>query len=155
MVETRLIATLNDEAAEEITQRLIAYNRSHIAAQAEAPHEPQQLHVFAYDEHGNLIGGVTGRTHAIPFWLEISILWVDEAQRRQGLGGRLMWRAEQEAMGRGCRYARLAPSHYQAPRFYAKIEYVRYGLLDNCPPGETVSYFWKPLIQDGSTPNAL
>jgi len=49
------------------------------------------------------------------------------------------------ASQRGCRYARLATSDYQAPEFYPKLGYTRYGALANCPPGETVSYFWKPL----------
>lgn len=153
MAETRLISGFNDEAAEEITQRLITFNRSHPPAQVEEPQEPQPLHIFAYDEQDNLIAGVTGRTHALPFWLEISVLWVDEARRGLGLGKRLMRQAEQEAIGRGCRFARLATSHYQAPGFYAKLGYARYGQLANCPPGETVSYFWKPLVSESSAQN--
>jgi hypothetical protein len=56
-----------------------------------------------------------------------------------------MAQGKQEGARRGCRYARLAPSDYQAPEFHARLGYTRYGLLANCPPGETVSYFWKPL----------
>jgi ribosomal protein S18 acetylase RimI-like enzyme len=146
MGETRLVSGLNETAADEITGRLVAYNHAHMPVQAEEPHQPQPLHIFAYDEQDRLIGGVTGRTHTIPFWLEVSSLWVDEASRGQGLGTRLMRQAEREAVvERGCRYARLATSDYQAPAFYAKIGYMRYGQLANCPPSETVSYFWKPL----------
>ncbi len=53
--------------------------------------------------------------------------------------------AEMEAVARGCQYARLATSDYQAPGFYAKLGYAQNGMLENCPPGETVYYFWKRL----------
>ena len=56
-----------------------------------------------------------------------------------------MEQCDHEAIQRGCRYARLSTSDYQAPEFYPKLGYTRYGLLADCPPGETVSYFWKPL----------
>ena len=146
MSDIRIASTMDEAAEEEITQRLVAYNLAHMPSAAAAPHEePRPLHLVAYDASGALIGGVVGRTHTIPFWLEISILWVDEAQRGHGLGRRLVEQAEQEAVQRGCRYARLATGDYQAPEFYPKLGYIRYGLLADCPPGETVSYFWKPL----------
>src|SRR4051794_21180526 len=47
---------------------------------------------------------------------------------------------------RQCRYARLATGHYQAPPFYAHLGYQLYGRLDDCPPGEVVSYYWKALL---------
>lgn len=145
MADVQVTATADDVAEDELTQRLVAYNLAHTAHQPAAPQEPRPLQFFAYDGSGALVAGVIGRTHSIPFWLEISILWVDEAQRQRGLGRRLVQQCEQEAAQRGCRYARLATSDYQAPAFYPKLGYSRYGLLADCPPGETVSYFWKPL----------
>jgi GNAT superfamily N-acetyltransferase len=56
-----------------------------------------------------------------------------------------MERAEREALRRGCHYARLATGNFQAPVFYQKLGYTLYGTLENCPPGETVFYFWKKL----------
>jgi hypothetical protein len=73
--------TIDEAAEDELTQRLIAYNTAHTASQPTPPQQPQPLHLFARDAAGALIGGLIGRTRAIPFWLEISILWVDEAQR--------------------------------------------------------------------------
>ena len=146
MTNYHLTSAPDDAAEEEITQRLVAYNLAHTASEAAAPQEePRPLQFFAYDPSGALVGGLIARTHSIPFWLEVSILWVDEAQRGHGLGRRLMEQCEHEAIQRGCRYARLATSDYQAPEFYPKLGYTRYGLLADCPPGETVSYFWKPL----------
>lgn len=57
-----------------------------------------------------------------------------------------MLHAEQEALRRGCHYARLATSDYQAPEFYPKLGFILYGQLAYCPPGESVTYFWKPLV---------
>jgi GNAT superfamily N-acetyltransferase len=145
MTDYRLTSALDAAAEEEITQRLVAYNLRHTADQPATPQPPQPLQLFAWDDTGALVGGLIARTHSIPFWLEISILWVDEAQRGHGLGRRLMEQCEREASQRGCRYARLATSDYQAPEFYPKLGYIRYGALADCPPGETVSYFWKPL----------
>lgn len=62
-----------------------------------------------------------------------------------------MRQAEQAAVAQGCRYARLATSHYQAPGFYAKLGYIQYGYLENCPPGEHLAYFWKPLAAEPSS----
>ncbi len=144
-LDIHLSATLDDAAAEEITQRLTDYNLAQSAGLPAAPEEPHMLHMLARDESGALVAGLVGRTHALPFWLEISILWVNEAQRRRGLGRRLMLEAEREAVRRGCRFARLATSDYQAPEFYPRLGYRRYRLLADCSPGETVTYFWKPL----------
>jgi GNAT superfamily N-acetyltransferase len=141
----RLETGQNDAAADEITERIIAFNLAHLPAPTGEETTPAPLHIFAYDDNDQLVGGVTAHTHTLPFWLEVSVLWVDETQRGQGLGSQLMRQAEQEALARGCRYARLATSHYQAPGFYAKLGYLQYGYLENCPPGEHVTYFWKPL----------
>lgn len=148
MTDVRLHLAENEAAAaEEVTQRLIAYNSAHAPNTPAAPEAERPLHVFAYAATGELIAGLVGRTHAIPFWCEISILWVDECYRRQGIGRRLMEQAEQEARRRGCRYARLSTSDYQAPNFYPRLGYTAYGHLADCPPGETVTYYWKPLLE--------
>jgi GNAT superfamily N-acetyltransferase len=130
-----------------LTEELLAFNQQHAPALAfePPPQEPAPLHVYALNTAGTLIGGVVGRTHTLRLWFEVRLVWVDESYRHQGIGRQLMTRAEHEARQRGCQYARVATSQYQAPGFYAKMGYTIYGTLENCPPGETVSYFWKPL----------
>ena len=83
--------------------------------------------------------------NSIPKWLEISVLWIEESTRGHGVGRRLMEEAEREGRQRGCRYARLVTSNFQAPEFYRKLGYIAYGTLENCPPGETNFYLWKEL----------
>jgi GNAT superfamily N-acetyltransferase len=107
------------------------------------------LHCFAFDEGGALIGGVVARTNAIPAWLEVLALWVAPERRQQGVGRALMKAAEEMAQCRGCRWSRLATAHFQAPGFYERVGYRRYGRLEDCPEGVTVFYYTKQM---GSAP---
>jgi ribosomal protein S18 acetylase RimI-like enzyme len=137
--------SISQEREDYITDQLVAFNEAHTTAIAGEVYEPLPLHLYVLDREGSVLGGLVGRTHSIPSWFEISVIWVDERVRHRGLGRRLMEQAESEARQRGCRYARLATSDYQAPAFYQKLGYTLYGTLENCPPGETVFYFWKAL----------
>ena len=140
-----LETSLTEAEDTSLTDQFIAYNRAHGPARPPRPEEPRPVQVALRVPDGRLIGGLIGRTHTLAFWLEISVLWVDAAYRQQGLGRRLMDAAEQEARQRGCRFARTATSDFQAPGFYAKLGYVQYGLLEDCPPGEAVYYYRKVL----------
>lgn len=137
--------TVSEQRADYLTNQLVAFNQAHSTALHIVHHEALPLHLSVLDRTGTVLGGILGRTHAIPLWFEISVIWVDERLRHQGLGRRLMEQAEREAYQRGCRYARLATSNFQAPAFYQKLGYALYGTLEHCPPGETVFYFWKEL----------
>jgi len=140
--------TVNATWEATLVEELLAFNRQHAPALAlePPPQAPAPLQIYALHEAGTLLGGVVGRTHTLRLWFEVRLVWVDEPYRRQGLGRQLMERAEQEALQRGCHYARVNTSQYQAPGFYTKLGYILYGTLENCPPGETVYYFWKPLV---------
>lgn len=133
------------QRADYITDQLVAFNRMRSTALPVKDVEPSPLHLYVLDRAGTVLGGIVGRTHSIPMWFEISVIWVEERLRLQGWGRRLMGQAEAMAYQRGCRYARLATSNFQAPAFYQKLGYTLYGTLEDCPPGETVFYFWKKL----------
>lgn len=139
-------SSVSEQREDYITNRLVEYNQAHTTALPTAQHDPLPLHIYVLDQAGTVLGGLVGRTHTIPLWLEISIIWVDEHIRGQGLGRQLMQLAENEACKRGCEYTRIATSNFQAPEFYQKLGYFLYGTLENCPPGETVYYFWKKLV---------
>ena len=103
---------VNEQREDFLTAQLQAFNQTHTTAHPVEPHEALPLHLYALDQTGTIRGGVVGRTHAIPQWLEISL---------------------------------IATSNFQAPGFYEHLGYALYGRLENCPPGETVLYFWKEL----------
>jgi ribosomal protein S18 acetylase RimI-like enzyme len=133
-----------------IEGRLLSFNEQHAALWTQnhdGSSEALPLHVYVHDRSHRLVGGVVARTHAIRSWLEILVLWIDEDFRGLGLGRKLMEEAEEEARRRGCKYARLASSDYQAPQFYESIGYISYGRLENCPPGDTAYYYWKSLVE--------
>lgn len=107
-----------NENNETVFDALVAgvrkYNAEVMGAEASKP-----LSVITRDEHGRLIGGVSGRTIYRHFLIEV--VWVDEAARRTGLGRRLMELAESEAKKRGCVAAQVDTLSFQGPVFYQKL----------------------------------
>ena len=137
--------TVSELREDYLTNQLVAFNLAHSTALPIEQHDPLPLHLYILDQAGTILGGLVGRTHTIPMWFEISVIRIEERLRHQGLGRHLMEQAEHVAYQRGCHYARLATGNFQAPAFYQKLGYTLYGTLENCPPGETVFYFWKKL----------
>jgi ribosomal protein S18 acetylase RimI-like enzyme len=137
----------SDEAYEEyVTTKLVEFNKPLASPLWQNPPHPRApLQIYVIDRHEIVVGGLIGRTHAIPEWLEISIIWVDETVRGRGIGRQLMQLAETQARQRGCLFVRLSTAQYQAPGFYQKLGYTVYGTLANLPRGETAYYLWKEL----------
>jgi ribosomal protein S18 acetylase RimI-like enzyme len=104
---------------------VVAQTRKYNSAFTENDHK--SLCVFARDEVGNIIGGLTGRT----YWqyLDIAFLWVDEKYRGEGYATQLMKAAEVEAIARGCERVFLDTLSFQALGFYQKLGYAEFGRL--------------------------
>ncbi len=104
------------------------------ANEAAAPlHEVRALSAFARLASGAVIGGAVGRT-----WgecCELQQLWVDPAQRRQGIGARLVREFEQHALARGCRTFYLETFSFQAPSLYRSLGYEVTHELHGFAPG--------------------
>src|SRR3984885_13944378 len=88
---------ITDAPRKEDEAFVIAQTRKYNGAFTENDH--RSLCVFARDEAGNIIGGLTGRT----YWqyLEIAFLWVDEKRRGEGYAAKPIKTAEAEARERG------------------------------------------------------
>lgn len=123
----------------EIRNRIIEYNLARIELK-----ETQPLAVFANDDNGKKLGGVTAETHGN--WLEVSFLWVDEKLRGQKIGSKLLLDAEKEAIIRGCKYAFLDTFSFQAKDFYIKLGYKEVFTLENYPLVGKRHYFVKQLV---------
>jgi GNAT superfamily N-acetyltransferase len=117
------------EVADEIEARLLASLRSNVPPNDSAP-----FALIARDGDGALLGGLVGSTSY--GWLLIKVLWVAEHLRGQGLGARIMERAEREAVSRGCHGAWLDTSSVRARNFYTRLGYGEFGRLENGPGEE-------------------
>ena len=139
--EALSFAVTDDPSPENVAfveDSLVAYN----VAEAR-PYDRRHLHVFLRDADGRTIGGLTGLTNWQ--WLYIDCLWLPEDKRGEGLGGRLLEAAENEARKRGCRHVRLFSYSFQAPDFYQKRGYEIFGVLEGYPPGERQVWLRKDL----------
>ena len=96
--------------AQEIGDLIRAYNRS---KREESESEP--LNLYLEDEKGNLMAGLVAETFGN--WLEIEYLFVKEELRGQGIGSKLLQRAESESKNRNCRFAFVNTYQFQAPDF--------------------------------------
>jgi GNAT superfamily N-acetyltransferase len=106
---------------------------------------PEQLPVClsARDSEGRMIGGLRG--YVFLYWLNIDVLWVDEAARATGIGSALLERAETKARSLGAHSAMLNTFEWQAPAFYAKRGYKEFGRIDDHTDGYYLAYMKKKL----------
>ena len=107
------------------------------------PRDERPLSIVARSD-GAVIAGMNGVSHWR--WLYVRHFFVAEAWRGQGLGRRLMARAEAAARERGCVGIYLDTFDARAERFYEKLGFERCGAIENFPVGATRRYLRKPLI---------
>lgn len=88
--------------------------------------------------NGEVIGGVLA--YAV-MWdiLYIDTVWTREDCRGRGIASRLICEAENRAKEMGCNVAHLSTYDFQAPRFYEKLGYVKFGSIDY---GHAAEYFY-------------
>ena len=144
----RFETDVDQGARKAVRTGLSSYNRSRSAA-LRGYHERGEtdevaLDVYAYDDAGELVGGIVGATWG--GWLAIDLVWVREDQRGSGLGSDLLHRIEARARDeRGCIGVRLDTWGFQAKPFYEKQGYTLFGVLEDHPPGETEYLLFKRL----------
>jgi len=133
--------TLTDQPdATELTrlgERLAEFNEADVGRAGR-----QALAIFVHAEQ-NFVAGLSGYTAW--GWLYVQWLWLDEAQRGQGLAARLLADAEAEARRRGCHGAYIDTFSPQALHVYQKAGYTVFGALPDFPPGRTRSFLSKAL----------
>ena len=101
------------------------------------------LWLFARDPAGKVQGGLRGETYWS--WCTIDVLAVATPYRRQGIGSRLLAKAEEIARARGCVGIRLDTTSFQAPDFYHRHGYTEFGRIEDYPPGHARLWFMKKL----------
>jgi GNAT superfamily N-acetyltransferase len=101
-------------------------------------------HFVLRSERGEVLGGSLGMIWG--GWLQINTLWVADAARGHGYGGRLLAAAEAYALERGCIGAFLDTFSFQARPFYERRGYSVFATLTDCPPGRE-RYFLQKRLQ--------
>jgi GNAT superfamily N-acetyltransferase len=95
------------------------------------------------DGKGSLLGGLILQS----YWREsyIELLWLAARARGTGIGSRLIKEAERHARRRGSRLIHLNTFSFQAPGFYEKQGYRRFGGMSGSPRGEQRHFYVKRL----------
>lgn len=131
-------ARVNRGLIEAIDDGLTAFNE---AAYPDPTAAPMTLAIE--DAQGKVVGGLTGRSAY--GWLKVSTIWVDQSLRGQGWGTQLITLAEQVAKERNCHGIHLDTHGFQAPEFYERLGYQRFGELEKYPDEHSHIYYRKSL----------
>jgi GNAT superfamily N-acetyltransferase len=134
-----LADTRDPQAEAVVTAGLAAFNREKFGRVDARP-----LDVLVRDEDsGEVVGGLVGHTSLGMFFLDL--FYLPGERRASGLGSRVIARAEDEARRRGCTAAFVYTVTFQAPGFYERHGYRRFGEIACPPDGATRIFLAKPL----------
>lgn len=128
------------EALEAIGNGLTAFNAADVGP---SERRPLAVLVGGPDAAGKR-GGLSG--HTAWGWLFVQWLWLPEDLRGQGLAGKLLTAAEEEAIRRGCHGAWIDTFNPQALRAYKRQGYETFGELPDFPPGRSRVFLKKLLV---------
>lgn len=142
MIDIAVTAKPTKEERGAIGRGLAAYNR---AALGSRPARGQRW-ILARDAAGTVLGGA--KCALAWRWLYVDWLWVAEAQRRQGLGARLLAHAEALARELDCRGIHLHTFSFQAPGFYRKQGFTEVARVEEMMPGAAQFWFIKRFDQE-------
>ncbi|HKU46421.1 MAG TPA: GNAT family N-acetyltransferase [Burkholderiales bacterium] len=130
-------------ASQALWKGLLRFNRRHAG-----PLRYKRTVLCARDAKGKLLGGLIMQT----YWREtyVELLWLSERARAGGTGARLVAEAERRARKLGSHHIHLNTYSFQAPRFYEKQGYRRFGALSGSPGGHQRYFYMKRLRGAGS-----
>lgn len=132
--------TITPEMQAAIGQGLNDYNDAVIGYTDRKP-----IAVVARDpDSGDILGGALGRSSLGLLFLDLFHL--DKAHRGGGLGSEILRRFEDEGRRRGCVSAVLYTISFQAPGFYEKNGWTRFGEVACLPPGTSRIFLSKSLV---------
>jgi len=95
------------------------------------------------EDSGQPVGGLLGHTSYGLFFLDL--FYLPDELRGSSLGSRVIGLAEAEARQRGCAAAFVYTVTFQAPGFYERHGYRRFGEIDCSPDGATRIFLTKTL----------
>jgi GNAT superfamily N-acetyltransferase len=139
-VAGRVVAERSDPAAvsRALWKGLVRFNREQAG-----PLRYKRTVLSVRDGNGRLLGGLILQS----YWREsyIELLWLSARARRAGYGSLLIKEAERRARRRGSRLIHLNTYSFQAPGFYEKQGYQRFGGMSGSPQGESRHFYVKRI----------
>ena len=127
--------TADTQVIKQFVDQLIDYNHQKTA---EGNYQTGTFNFVCKDDQGIVSGLIM--TEISFNWMYIAKLIVDKNIRTNGVGSFLLGNAEDFARSRGCHSVWLFTSTFQAPDFYKKMGYKKFGTLKNYP-GKHKRYF--------------
>ena len=133
---------VSDEERKVLQENLMGYNLHE--APPVIPERWIRIDFCLKNEKGEIVAGILS---ALGYWaaLEIYLLWVNNDYRKQGIGTRLLQKAEAIAIENGALLSLTDTFSFHAPEFYLKNGYEVFGELDNFPQGKKRYYLKKKL----------
>lgn len=132
------------DAADDESIQIIGNGLNHFNDQHVGYGDRQPLAVLVRDpQSGEVVGGASGRTSLGMLFLDLFHL--PETLRGMGIGTEVLRRFEEEGRRRGCRSAVLYTISFQAPEFYERNGWVRFGEVPCDPPGTNRIFLSKML----------
>ena len=135
-----MLSERSDPAAvsRELWKGLVKFNR-----QKAGPLRYVRTVLSVRNGEGRLLGGLILQS----YWREsyIELLWLSERARKSGFGTLLLKEAERRARRRGSHLIHLNTFSFQAPGFYEKHGYRRFGSMSGSPRGESRHFYVKRL----------
>jgi GNAT superfamily N-acetyltransferase len=125
-------------ASRKLWAGLLRYNRK-----TAGPFHYSRVVLTVRGARGRVLGGLILQS----YWKEsyVELLWLSESARRFGHGRRLMQEAERRARRRGSRLLHLNTYSFQAPGFYEKLGFRRFGGMQGSPARASRHFYVKPL----------
>jgi len=126
------------DVSHELWRGLIRYNRK-----VAGPLRYTRTVLSARDAKGRIVGGLILEN----YWKEsyVELLWVSAKMRGRDIGTHLIAEAEKLARRRGSRLLHLNTFSFQAPRFYEKLGFRRFGAMHGSPKGASRYFYVKRI----------
>jgi GNAT superfamily N-acetyltransferase len=138
MTQLDVTASPSPEELAVIGEGLTAFNDADVG-----PSDRKLLAVLIRDVDDKVIGGLSGYTAW--GWLFTQWLFVPETLRGEGMAGKLLSQAEEEARARGCHGAWIDTFSPLARKAYMRQGYEVFGELPEFPKGRTRTFLRKAL----------
>ncbi|MEM6677473.1 MAG: GNAT family N-acetyltransferase [Pseudomonadota bacterium] len=141
MLEIRAVADDDKLAHEDLAKRIDGILETY----AETHRRPFDNRYVSFEakEDGAMIGGI--HAYVLYGWCFIKLLAIEPGHRGKGLGETLMQQLEERMRAEGVIGLWVDTYEYQAPGFYERLGFTRYGTLEAAEPICNRHYLYKRL----------